>query len=125
MGSKGYEDLKVYQVSYRLAMEIFEISNAFPKEEKYSLTDQIRRASRSVSVNIASAYRRRKYPRHFSSKITDANEECTETQVWLDFSRDCKYLSIEARNKLFSEYEAVGRMLGSMADNPEKFLPRN
>lgn len=125
MSSKGYEDLIVYQVSYRLAMEIFEISNTFPKEEKYSLTDQIRRASRSVSVNIASAYRRRKYPKHFSSKITDANEECTETQVWLDFSRDCKYVSIEARNKLFSEYEAVGRMLSSMADNPEKFLPRN
>ena len=124
MNSRGYEDLKVYQLSYRLAMEVFEISKSFPKEEKYSLTDQIRRSSRSVPVNIASAYRRRKYPKHFSSKITDANEECTETMVWLNFAKDCKYISEEIRNKIYTKYEEVGRMLGSMADNPDKFLPR-
>ena len=124
MNSRGYEDLKVYQLSYRLAMEVFEISKSFPKEEKYSLTDQIRRSSRSVSVNIASAYRRRKYPKHFSSKITDANEECTETMVWLNFAKDCKYVSEEIRNKNYTEYEEVGRMLGSMAAHPDKFLPR-
>lgn len=124
MQSKGYEDLIVYQMSYKLAMEIFEISKSFPKEEKYSLTDQVRRSSRSVPVNIACAYRRRKYPKHFSSKITDANEECTETHVWLNFACSCKYISEEIRNKMIKEYEEVGRMLGSMADNPEKFLPR-
>lgn len=124
MESKGYEDLKVYQLSYKLAKEIFEISKSFPKEEKYSLTDQIRRSSRSVPVNTACAYRRRKYPKHFSSKITDANEEATETQIWLNFAHDCKYIKDEIRNKLYIEYEEVGRMLGSMADNPEKFLPR-
>ena len=124
MKSKGYEDLKVYQLSYRLAMEIYEISKKFPKEERYSLTDQIRRSSRSVPVNIACAYRRRKYPKHFSSKITDANEEATETQVWINFACDCKYINREIRDKLYKGYEEVGRMLGSMADNPEKFMPR-
>lgn len=122
--SRGYEDLNVYQLSYKLSMEIFEISKSFPKEEIYSLTDQIRRSSRSVPVNIACAYRRRKYPKHFSSKITDANEEGTETQVWLKFAMDCKYIIEGMRNKLNKEYEEVGRMLGSMADNPDKFLPR-
>jgi four helix bundle protein len=122
---RGYRDLNVYQLAYKLAMEIFEISKAFPKEETYSLTDQIRRSSRSVSVNIGEGYRKRKYPKHFSSKMTDADGECTETQIWLDFARDCKYIKEEVRNKLFEEYKEVGRMLGSMADNPDKFLPRN
>ena len=122
--SKGYEDLKVYQLSYKLAMEIYEASRLFPKEEKYSLTDQIRRSSRSVPVNIACAYRRRKYPKHFSSKITDANEECTETQVWLNLSFDCKYINQEVKNRLYKLYEEVGRMLTTMGDNPDKFKPR-
>jgi|ERR1051326_5785292 four helix bundle protein len=124
MKSKGYEDLIVYQRAYKLSMEIFEVSKQFPKEEKYSLTDQIRRSSRSVPVNIASAYRRRQYPKHFSSKITDANEEATETQVWLKIANDCKYLDEQIKNKLYKEYEEVGSMLGSMANSPEKFLPR-
>ena len=124
MDNRGYEDLKVYQLAYKLAMETYEISKLFPKEEKYSLTDQIKRSSRSVPVNIACAYRRRKYPKHFSSKITDANEECTETQVWLNFAGDCKYINEESRNKLYNGYDEVGRMLTSMSDNPEKFLPR-
>lgn len=106
-------------------MEIFEISKTFLKEEKYSLTDQIRRSSRSVPVNISSAYRRRRYPNHFASKITDADEECTETIEWLKFSKDCGYINEETRNRLIKEYEEVGRMLGGMADNPGKFLPRN
>ena len=105
-------------------MEIFEISKSFPKEEIYSLTDQIRRSSRSVSVNIGEGYRKRKYPKHFSSKMTDADGECTETQIWLDFAMDCKYINGAMRNKLYKEYAEVGRMLGSMADNPDKFLPR-
>ncbi|MFA4853125.1 MAG: four helix bundle protein [Bacteroidales bacterium] len=121
---RGYRDLKVYQLAYRLAMEIFEISKSFPKEETYSLTDQIRRSSRSVCVNIGEGYRKRRYPKHFSSKMTDADGECSETQIWLDFARDCNYLNGTKHNKLYKDYEEVGRMLGSMADNPEKFLPK-
>ncbi len=124
MESNGYWDLKVYQLAYKLAMEIFEISKSFPKEETYSLTDQIRRSSRSVSVNIVEGYRKRKYPKYFSSKMTDADGECAETQVWLDFAKDCKYINEELKDKLYKDYEEVGRMLGSMADNPEKFAPR-
>ena len=122
---QGYKDLKVYQLAYKLAMEIFEITKSFPKEEIYSLTDQIRRSSRSVCVNIGEGYRKRKYPKHFSSKMTDADGECTETQIWLDFSKDCKYISQEIRDRLYKEYVEVGRMLGSMVNNPEKFLPKN
>ena len=117
--------MKVYQLAYKLAMEIFEITKLFPKEEIYSLTDQIRRSSRSVCVNIGEEYRKRKYPKHFSSKMTDADGECTETQIWLDFSKDYKYISQEISDKLYKEYIEVGRMLGSMANNPEKFLPKN
>jgi len=124
MDSRGYKDLKVYQLAYKLAMEIFEISKSFPKEETYSLTDQIRRSSRSVPVNIGEGYRKRKYPKYFSSKMTDADGECTETQIWLDFARDCKYINDAIRDRLYKEYEEVGKMLGSMADNPEKFSPR-
>lgn len=122
---QGYKDLKVYQIAYKLAMEIFEITKSFPKEEIYSLTDQIRRSSRSVCVNLGEGYRKRKYPKYFSSKMTDADGECTETQIWLDFSKDGKYISQEIRDRLYKNYEEVGRMLGSMANNPEKFLPKN
>jgi len=124
MDSRGYQDLKVFKLAYKLAMEIFEISKSFPKEETYSLTDQIRRSSRSTTVNIGEGYRKRKYPKHFSSKMTDVHGECTETQIWLDFARDCKYINEEIRNKIYKEYKEVGRMLGSMINNPEKFLPR-
>ena len=121
---RGYTELKVYRLAYKLPMEIFEISKSFSKEEKYSLTDQIRRSSRSVAVIIASGYRRRNYPKHFSSKMTDSDEECTETQVWLNFSKDCQYLDKEITNRLLKEYAEVGRMLGSMPQHPEKFLTK-
>ena len=121
----GYSELKVFQLSYRLAMEIFELTKSFPKEEKYSLTDQIRRSSRSVCANIAEGYRKRIYPKHFTSKMTDADGECAETLVWLKFSKDCEYISEETRAKLYKEYEEVGRMLGSMVRHPEKFLPKS
>lgn len=120
---KGYRGFKVYQLAYKLAMRIFELSNKFPKEEKYSLTDQIRRSSRSVCVNIGEGYRKRRYPKHFSSKITDADAECTETQIWLNFSKDCTYIKKELRDELFHQYAEVGKMLGSMAENPGKFKP--
>ena len=120
----SFKRLKVFQKSYKLAMEIFELTKTFPKEERYSLTDQIRRASRSVSVNIAEGYRKRRYPKHFTSKITDADAECSETIVWLDFSFNCNYISEEKKNELQYEYQEVGKMLGGMANNPDKFLPK-
>ncbi|MGH9820830.1 MAG: four helix bundle protein [Pyrinomonadaceae bacterium] len=88
----GHKSLKVFQLSYKLAMEIFEISKIFPKEERYSLTDQIRRSSRSVAANIAEGYRKRQYPNAFANKMSDADGESTETQVWLDVSKDCGYI---------------------------------
>ena len=121
----SFKRLKVFQKSYKLAMEIFELTKTFPKEEKYSLTDQIRRSSRSVCANIAEGYRKRKYPKHFTSKITDADGECSETMVWLDFAEDCKYISKDTRDQLYTEYQEVGKMLGGMANNPQKFLPKN
>jgi four helix bundle protein len=115
--------LKVFQLAYKLAMEIFNTSKVFPKDERYSLTDQIRRSSRSVATNIAEGYRKRQYSKMFVSKLADADGENGETQVWLDFARDCGYLSDEQHDALLKEYEEVGRMLGSMMANPEKFLP--
>ena len=105
-------------------MEIFEVSKHFPKSETYSLTDQIRRSSRSVCVNIAEAYRKRRYPKHFTSKITDADAENSETMVWIDFSRDCQYIDSETHKSLANRYVEIGKMLGSMANNPNKFVPK-
>ena len=120
----SFKSLKVYRIAYYLAIDIFEISKGFPKEEKYSLTDQIRRCSRSVCSNIAEAYRKRRYPKNFTSKITDADGEASETMVWIDFAFDCKYINEEIKKKLLIKYEEVGKMLGSMANNPDKFLPK-
>ena len=102
-------------------MEIYNLTKSFPKEETYSLSDQIRRSSRSVCTNIAEGYRKRKYPEHFSSKMTDADGEYSETMVWLDFARDCGYISLEKHKELHDHYLEVGRMLGGMALHPEKF----
>src|SRR5712671_1527526 len=117
----GFRDLKVYQLAYRLAMEIFHESKSFPPEEKYSLTDQIRRSSRSVAANIAEGYRKKRYVKMFVSKMADADGEATETQVWLDFALDCGYVSAARQAQLRKGYEEVGRMLGSMILNPERF----
>ncbi|HET56112.1 MAG TPA: four helix bundle protein, partial [Ignavibacteria bacterium] len=88
---RGFRDLIVYQLSYKLAVEIFEETKSFPKEEKYALTDQIRRSSRSVPANISEAWFRRRYPKSFVSKLIDSDGEASETTVWLDFSKDHKY----------------------------------
>jgi len=120
----SFRNLKVYKLAYDLAMDIFEISKGFPKEEKYSLTDQIRRSSRSVCSNIAEAYRKRRYPKHFTSKSSDADGEASETMVWIDFAFSCKYIDEEIKDKLLRKYEEVGKMLGSMTNNPDKFLPK-
>ncbi|MEP7147528.1 MAG: four helix bundle protein, partial [Acidobacteriota bacterium] len=120
---KGHRDLIVFQLSYSLAMDIFNLSKKFPKEEIYSLTDQIRRSSRSVAVNIAEAFRKRRYPKMFVNKLSDSDAEATETQVWLDFAFDSGYLLRDDHDRLVSKYEEVGRMLGSMMRSPERFVP--
>jgi len=118
---QGHRDLKVYQLAYKLAMEIFHLAKSFPREEIYSLTDQILRSSRSVAANIAEGFRKRRYPNHFVSKLTDSDAEATETQVWIDFSFDCGYLSKENHDRLTAGYEEVGRMLSGMIADPNKF----
>ena len=122
---QGFRDLKVFQLAYKLALEIFYESKAFPKDERFSLTDQIRRSSRSVAENIAEGYRKRQVSKLFVSKLADADGEATETQIWLDFARDCGYLTVERHAELIRECEEVGKMLGSMMTMPEKFLPSN
>jgi four helix bundle protein len=121
----GFKGLKVYQLAFKAAMEIYELSKTFPPDEKYSLTDQIRRSSRSVCSCIGEGYRKRKYPKYFSVKMTDADGECTETIIWLDFSLACNYISNAEYQKLLDIYQEIGKMLSSMADNPEKFMPKN
>ncbi len=118
----GHKNLRVYQLAYKLAMEIFEISKDFPREERYSLTDQIRRSSRSVPANIAEGYRKRQYPNAFAK--SDADGETTETQVWLDVAKDGHYLNAETHARLVAGYAQVGNMLGHMICNPTKFKPR-
>ncbi|WKZ51801.1 MAG: four helix bundle protein [Anaerolineales bacterium] len=122
---KGFRDLRVYQLAYKLAMDIFRESKSFPKDEKYSLTDQMRRSSRSIAANIAEGFRKRQYPKMFLSKLADADGETAETQVWLDFALDCEYLSEEKHDELLSRYEEIGKMLGAMMSMPEKFIPAN
>ena len=118
---KGYRDLIVYQKTYTAALGIYELSKTFPSEEKYSLTDQIRRSSRSVPANIAEGWRKRKYPKMFVSKLIDCSGEASETEVWLDFSKDLKYIT-EDKYLSFSEvYEEINKMLFSMINRPEKF----
>jgi four helix bundle protein len=117
----GYEALKVYQLSYQLGIDVFEITKSFPKEEIYSLTDQVRRSSRSVAANIGEAYRKRVYPKSFLAKIVDSDAECTETMIHLNFALDCHYISAETKNYFEKNYSEVGRMLNSMIQNPEKF----
>lgn len=121
---RGYKSLKVFQLSYELALEIFHLSKSFPVEERYSLTDQIRRSSRSVPANIAEGYRKRQYPKAFVNKMSDADGEATETTLWLDFAKDCGYLSPPIHERLIKGYEEIGRMLGNMILHPEKFLPK-
>src|SRR3989442_10353967 len=107
--SQGFRDLKVYQMAFDLAIEIFEESKKFPSEEKFSLTDQIRRSSRSVAANIGEGYREKQYPKMFISKMADADGEATETQVWIDFANKCGYLSTIRQTELRKGYEEIGR----------------
>ena len=121
MAAYNYKDTKVYQKAFAVAMEIFEISKTFPKEEKYSLTDQIRRSSRSVCANMAEAYRKKRYPAHFISKLTDCDAENSETNVWLDFALACNCINTDVHQTLLAKNEEVGKLLNHMISNPEKY----
>ena len=120
----GHNGLKVFQISYDLAMEIYRLSKRFPAHEQFSLTDQIRRSSRSVPANIAEGYRKRQYPRAFVNKLSDSDAEASETTVWLRFAMDCKYISADDCERISKGYAEVGRMLGGMIRNPKKFMPK-
>jgi four helix bundle protein len=121
MKIKTHKDLEVYKLAFEAAMEIFELSKSFPKEERYSLTDQIRKSSRSVAANIAEAFRKRRYPKSFVSKLSDSEGEAAETQVWIDFALECKYIDNEIHEKLFDKYDHLISMLVNMIKQPEKW----
>jgi len=114
-----FRELRVYEQAYDAATAIFDLSQAWPKEETYSLTDQIRRSSRSVCANIAEAWRKRRYEKHFVSKLSDADAEAAETRTWLQFGHDCGYLSAEPFNQLDGTYNQVCGGLVNMMQNPE------
>ncbi len=115
------QDLEAYKAAYKLAMEIFRASKSWPAEERYSLTDQIRRSSRSVCANLSEAWAKRRYVAHFTSKLTDADGENIETQTWLSFACDCGYLDEAKFTELLHASEEVGRLLGGILAKPESF----
>lgn len=121
MNQTGYKGLKVYQLAFKTAMDIYNASKAFPKEETYSLTDQLRRSSRSVCANIAEGYRKRIYTKLFLLKLADSDGESSETQVWLDFAKECGFLAVDKHIELSAQNDEIGRLLGYMIQNPEKF----
>ncbi|MCX6334190.1 MAG: four helix bundle protein [Bacteroidia bacterium] len=118
---RSHKELIVYQLAFKVSMEIFQTTKSFPKDEIYSLTSQIRRSSRSVCANLAEAFRKRRYEKAFVSKLSDSESEAAETQVWLDYSIECGYLSKESSCTLFNEYEKIIGMLVNMMNQPEKW----
>lgn len=122
MQIKSAKDLMVYKKAYVLSLAIFKLSKEWPKDEKYSLTDQVRRSSRSVCANLREAWAKRRYEAHFISKLSDCDGENSETDTWLDYARDCGYISIDKHTALSNQSAEVGKMLGSMLSNPEPFL---
>lgn len=116
------KDLDVYKKAYKLAMEIFKLSRNFPREERYALTNQIRRSSRSVCLNLREAWAKRRYEAHFISKLTDCDGENSETNSSLDFAKDCNYINESKYKELIDLNEEIGKMLGSMINHPQKFL---
>lgn len=118
---KSFQELEVYKLSRQLSKEIFETSKKFPKEEMYSLTDQVRRSSRSIGAQIAESWAKRKYEKHFVSKLTDADGEQLETQHWIETAFDCSYISNEIASDLLQKYASVGKMLSSMIDKSASF----
>jgi four helix bundle protein len=121
MKIRNHRDLDVYKIAFESAMRIFELTKTFPKEEKYSLTDQIRRSSRSVAANIAEAFRKRKYPKAFVAKLSDSEAEAAETQVWLEFSFECNYIEKKDFKELYQNYDYIIGKLVNMEKEPEKW----
>ena len=117
----SFKSLLAYKKGFSLALEIFWLTKSFPKSEMFSLTSQIVRSSRSVCSNISGGYRKRQYEKHFKSKISDADSENSETQLWLDFAVACEYISEEKKLDLQSKSEEVGKLLNYMMNNPDKF----
>ena len=122
MGVQSAKDLTVYLKAYSLAMQIFQVTKSFPPEERWALTGQIRRSSRSVCNNLREAWAKRRYEAHFISKLTDCDGEANETDTSLDFARDASYISIDEHAKLVGLNDEVCKMLGSMIRNPKPFL---
>ncbi len=118
---RSHKELDVYQLAFRSSMEIYNISKSYPKDEIFSLTSQIRRSSRSVSANIAEAFRKRRYEKAFVSKLSDSEAEAGETQVWLDYSLECGYLSSDLHSKLFNDYENIIGKIVNMMNQPGKW----
>ena len=116
------KDLEVYKKAYQVAMRVFEVSKRFPPEERYALTGQIRRSSRSVCLNLREAWAKRRYEAHFVSKLTDCDGENSETDSSLDFAKDCGYITALEHKELTGFCHEVGKMLGSMINNPDSFL---
>lgn len=124
VSTKGYRSLHVYKKSFDLAMAIFKLSKKFPPEERYGLTSQIRRSSRSTCANIVEGYRKRSYARHFTNKLTTSDGENSETSLWLEFALACEYITQEEFDMYEAKTEEIGWMLASMMKTPEKFAPR-
>lgn len=122
---KSVRELNVYRLAFDTAMEIYELSKSFPKEEKYSLIDQIRRSSRSVCSNLAEAWRKRRYKAVFINKLLDAAQEAAETQTWLEFALACKYIEKEKFDELDSKYEHVFAMLTTMGQKADSFCGKS
>ncbi|WP_340102903.1 four helix bundle protein [Rhodohalobacter sp. 8-1] len=118
---ESFRDLEVYKLSRDLSLSIFEMTKQFPNEEKFSLTDQIRRSSRSVGAQIAEAWAKRRYQKHFISKLTDADGEQQETQHWIEVAYDCGYLDTNESNDLINEYKILGKMIGTMINKASEF----
>ncbi|WP_297090098.1 four helix bundle protein [uncultured Draconibacterium sp.] len=118
---RSHRELKVYLLSFEAGMEIFHLSKSFPKEERYSLTDQIRRSSRSVSANISEAYRKRRYPKSFVAKLSDSEGEAAETQSWLDYALACAYINKKEHKLLDDKYDHILSMIVNMINNPGKW----
>ena len=123
--ASSHRELRVYQLAFKSATAIHDVTKKFPGEEKYSLTDQIRRSSRSVCANIAEAWRRRKYPKNFVSKLTDSDTEATETIVWLDFALHFGYMTSEVHKELADYYDHICSQLTIMMSEPGKWTPRS
>jgi four helix bundle protein len=119
--AESFRELEVYKRSWQVSREVFQATTSFPREEAYSLTDQVRRSSRSVGAQIAEAWGKRRYQKHFVSKLTDADAEQIETQHWLGIAADCNYLSIAEGQKLIDELTEIGRMLHGMINKAHKF----